>query len=1047
MSSFRPLEPSSLARLFALFEIRSMFSAVVVFIVLLVLAYMTNPSETSFRAFLTEQAFRHHLSRLDDTDTQDELELASPATRPDVRSRRGQSNFLKQRSTSAYASPPFPFASRASVSLRTPKHIFRSLGILSIAAVVSSPANRSLANRTQRVEGTARVDKNDGCSAYASLISDSWFIGAFGMWFWAANLNGLWRDAGIIAKDDVDGTVSGVLEVKALDRSDVPNCTSSTSNGNTNHSQRRGPKLRSRERFTHQNGHTHHRSQTPPPLPKSASLPLHTKGGAHLSTPEKSHHHLNDSIGSSLSITSSSPLVQPTLPVTTEARSIKPVSLPVPASTVTSPSASPARSPTSLFASSPLIAEILRQITASQTALSDFRTQLSDFHSTSASARAALNDELEKQRSRKRADDTSKTELKAQTKALEDQKRTAEGARRDAEKRLKAACTERDGVIARTERLEREMRELHVQMETQGAAIVASGVEAGALAADLEVEVEAKRAEIRGVEDEITQLAGRMREIEEKEIEEEQRLKCAYANAEARKHRQSESQEQNRSQRQDEKAFIPNGNGNVKVGTRHSLSLLQTRQMESKPSDRVDMFPPSPVAVSMPDSPLTVTPPEVQSRHTSSPVLPIPAPINSSRSFSIFDSDVNPLHAPGSSHSRTFAPFNEPATTELISPTSELLIPSSLFESLGMGGVTSGSPVSPVPAAGMDVSRSFQSEDDIILDRNWLNRRNGSAGDVGQPPVFPLRGSACSGADTSPVSPSDSVREFDPFDPFEMHLPVHERQSSLRMDTQRATFPARPYVSESADSRAALDDMFSAGSEHRETTTSTTARRSGWFTSSKDRDAKAREKGLNPDAKEFSLSKDKERSFSAFLSRSRGSGSGSAGSSSTPSTASLSTPESLSVFSTPASVSASVETVSPQAQTHRTTSSLLSLSSSWFGSSRAFAPTPMEREQLSLARVLGGSGNASLDRLPSLQTSPLPKPALPHAHSVTALPRLWDASEALGTKAGLGLDMPKMSFSPFADEEPFIGALSSSSPTDESAGTGTGRTFGGHDCA
>ena len=29
-------------------------------------AYLTNPSETSFRTFLTEQAFRHHLSRLDD---------------------------------------------------------------------------------------------------------------------------------------------------------------------------------------------------------------------------------------------------------------------------------------------------------------------------------------------------------------------------------------------------------------------------------------------------------------------------------------------------------------------------------------------------------------------------------------------------------------------------------------------------------------------------------------------------------------------------------------------------------------------------------------------------------------------------------------------------------------------------------------------------------------------------------------------------------------------------------------------------------------------
>ncbi|KAH8109033.1 elongation factor G, domain II-domain-containing protein [Phellopilus nigrolimitatus] len=130
-----------------------------------------------------------------------------------------------------------------------------------------------------------------------------------------------------------------------------------------------------------------------------------------------------------------------------------------------------------------------------------------------------------------------------------------------------------------------------------------------------------------------------------------------------------------------------------------------------------------------------------------------------------------------------------------------------------------------------------------------------SAGDIGQL----LCGPACSGADTSPVSPSDSVCEFDPFDPFETHLPVHECQGSLHMDTQRAAFPTRLCVSDFADSRAVLDDMFSTGSEHRETTASTTALRSGWLTSSKDMYAKARKKGLNPDAKEFSLSKDKDR--------------------------------------------------------------------------------------------------------------------------------------------------------------------------------------------
>ena len=76
------------------------------------------------------------------------------------------------------------------------------------------------------------------------------------------------------------------------------------------------------------------------------------------------------------------------------------------------------------------------------------------------------------------------------------------------------------------------------------------------------------------------------------------------------------------------------------------------------------------------------------------------------------------------------------------------------------------------------------------------------------------------------------------------------------------------------------------------------SRRSAWFSKDKNKDGKEKgkengthktkeKKGLNPDAKEFSLSKDKERSFFASL-RNKGSttpNSGS-GSSSTPSTAS-----------------------------------------------------------------------------------------------------------------------------------------------------------------
>ncbi|KAI5120340.1 hypothetical protein M0805_009416 [Coniferiporia weirii] len=1021
MSSFRPFELSSISRVSALFELRSMVLAIVVILVLVVLAYLTNPTETSFRAFLTEQAFRHHLSRLDDVDAQEELEPSGNATRPDLLSKRGPSNSLKHRAISAYASPPFAFANRASVSLRTPKHIFRSFGILSIAAVVpSSPSNRlsSSVNRIQHSdEDATREDKDGDPGAYASLICDSWFIGAFGMWFWAVNLDGFWKIAGFVVKGEVDGTVSGVLELKALDRSDESNRTSFTSNGSLNHSQRPSPKLRSRERFAHQSGQSHnHRSQTPPPLPKSASLPLHTKRGAHPLTPERSQSH------------------GPTVPNAPENRCISSHSLPVPVSPV--PSSSPSRSPSSLFGSSPLIAEILRQLTASQSALADLRTQLSDFHTTSASGRSALDEQLEKQRTQKRNDDAAKSELKIQTKTLEDQKRAAEGARRDAEKRLRMACAERDGTIARTERLEREMFELQMQMEAQGAEIVASGVEAGALAADLAEQVDARRSEIRVAEEDITQLGARVREIEEKVTDEEHRLKSALANAEARKRERMQVQMQTRDEFGLSNGSVVSTNG----GGWHVLPQLQTRQTESKPLEITDVFPPSPITDSMPESPLSIAPSEVQLRpHVSSPSLPIPVPdANNSMGQSIFDTDLHIRRSRANTQSRGFAPFNETTSPGPLSPTGESLLPASLYKSLGMG-TSAASPVSPVSSAGMDVSRSFQSEDDIILDRDWFNYRNQSAGDVGQPLVFPSR--ASSGTETSPVSPAISAREVIPCPP-DVRTDVRERVGSLRMDAQRAAFPYKSSGTDAAVAQTALDSISSGGMETPNVAPNV-ARRSGWFTSSKDKNTKAHEKkGLNPDAKAFSLSKDKERSFSAFLSRSRGSSGSVSGNSSAPSSASLPTPDSASLVNSPI---APASTTTPLHASSRAAGSLLSLSSSWFGSSRAFAPTPLEREQLCLGRVLGGAGNASLDHLPSLpMTSPRPKHALPHAHSVGVLPRPWDTGSGIGAGLSPGSGVvgsgSKANFCPFEDE-PSADSLSSS-PTDESACAGSNERGG-----
>ena len=883
------------------------------------------------------------------------------------------------------------------------------------------------------------------------------------MWFWAPRMDGFSREAGIVSKDEIDGTITGVLDIKALDRSDentrkfrehmyclfllmfsllltnfircyLPGVLPSNGNGSpVNHVRRSSPKLRSRERFANGNALSH-RSQTPPPLPKSASLPLHTKRGNHLTMSEK--HSPPD--GSFAPPTNPSTLVQPSLSTSSELRPITSPTAPVSASASMN---SPTRSPSALFASSPLIADILRKLSASQNALSELRTQLSDFRSSSSVARAALEDELEKQKERKRGEDAARSDLKAQTKILEDQKRSAEAARREAEKRLKNVRSEKDRADARTSRLECEMNELHSQIEAQGAAIVASGVEASALVSEMTEQVETKKTEIRGVEEEIASLGLRVREMEEKVATEEKRLENAMEDAKVRKQnaqnqkRQSQSQVQVKRQSMDELEFLPSGY--IGEDILPVVSHIQTRM--ERPVERRDSFPTSPGTLSLPGSPSTVTPPDTQVRHIPSPALSIPAAVapGPPRGFSVFEKDIN-SHIRNAQATTKFSPFsNELTSPGPLSPTGESLIPSSLYESLGMA-VSSDSPASTTSNHGLDVSRSFQSEDDVILDRNWYSLRNRSAGDVGQPVVF--SSSTGTGTNVSPVSPAGSFEVYDPYDKL---IPSQERTRSLRMETQRASFTNHPSATNSKFMSSDFPAVPTTGNAE-STANGATKQRTGWFTSHKDKEAKKDKKGLNPDAKEFSLSKEKERSFSALLSRHRNSGGSSSGSgsnsntSSTPSSASLSTPEPVSLISSPSSIhSIAVSVGSSQNNGKNNNSALQTLQhapnshsvgswlslGSWFGSSPAFAPTPLEREQL--ARVLGGSTNTSLDRLDHLSSLP-PSPqlqqqlvkagslsgqgqgqgqVLQNKFSTGSLgssgPRLWDG-QGLGPGLGLG---------------------------------------------
>lgn len=169
-------------------------------------AYLTNPSETSFRAYLTEQSFRLHLSHLDDhlddkTDAQ---------TQPVHSTRPGPPGSAAYRPSGGdHLAASFHFAKRASVSLRTPKHVFHNFGICTIAAMMP------IGKTPGRICNTTSYHLRDRDASL--LIADSWYIGAFGRWWRGGVIEAWYRDL-IARSSDEESWSSGILGIKSLDK-------------------------------------------------------------------------------------------------------------------------------------------------------------------------------------------------------------------------------------------------------------------------------------------------------------------------------------------------------------------------------------------------------------------------------------------------------------------------------------------------------------------------------------------------------------------------------------------------------------------------------------------------------------------------------------------------------------------------------------------------------------------------------------------------------------------------------------------------------------
>ena len=268
------------------------------------------------------------------------------------------------------------------------------------------------------------------------------------------------------------------------------------------------PKLRNRERSTQRPGSTPHRNSSPPPLPKSASLPLHTDHRLHdfLPVAPQSSHSASDQ----KRIAVHAPPVAHAISRTS--------------------------STSGTFDPSPTIAEVLRQISAAQTSIHDLQNQLQDAQNTANQSRDSLEAELGDLRVRRREEEQKRVDGRARTKNLEESRRLAETSKREAEKKMKLARNAKDSAMRRVEELELDIQGLKQRMEHDHAVLAAEPNDADrAEEEELVCELERKKKEVRVAEDVVVALNTRARELEDKIDESKSRLRAAQHRAQLTK--------------------------------------------------------------------------------------------------------------------------------------------------------------------------------------------------------------------------------------------------------------------------------------------------------------------------------------------------------------------------------------------------------------------------------------------------------------------------------------------------------------------------------
>jgi hypothetical protein len=495
----------------------------------------------------------------------------------------------------------------------------------------------------------------------------------------------------------------------------------------------------------------------------------------------------------------------------------------------------------------------MQEISKSQVAVQEMRDHLSAFQSQAFASQAALRLTLEEYRSRKKQEDAARSDLKSRTKILEESKRHADTGRRDAEKQLKAAQAARDSTSNRMQRLAGEIEAMKKRMGSGEEKVKKSKQDTGRSEVEHIYEMEKKRGEARALEESVSVLGAKAKELEDAVATEKERMTELKEEVERRKqaHRQQQQAALALVLQMQQQRSGTLGNGfvsmeDVDIGPAEQQPQTNWTDLPTVQNHTLNFNPSHAHMLSNPFNPFRPSNPYVNNhRRPSGEMVSVTEDSTSAaasarmRSFSLGEPtrsvEVQPSLSPGDAG---FSPFDADDRDQVmalqsnrsfssLNVTATSLLPANLVNS-----IETESPVSMhTPSAALSDSRG-------VTESRW--RAN----------MWPFKSDHLS--KSTPASSSVTRREFDPFDaqraPFKSSTASLEQTASLPEEPKSQTALARKWFSKSTTPSPIVD-----GSEP-----------PAQVISAPESTTAASKSRLNPDAKVFSLPKGRNLLSSAL---------------------------------------------------------------------------------------------------------------------------------------------------------------------------------------